>query len=132
MYHVTISQKSIHGFLSINLHNGKLVLFWRSCGNHIHRLRVFCEHLDFANVRMDSEDEDVIYCDGHEDSYNESGSEEGDESDFDIDCDEPSTPKRPHINDDFHYECLTPEALVSYMNGIIDEVNNVFQVSFLA
>ena len=79
---------------------------------------------------MDSEDDDVIYDDEHEDSYNESVSEEGDESDFDIDCDEPSTPKRPHITDDFHYECLTPEALVSYMNGIIDEVNSVFQVSF--
>ena len=77
---------------------------------------------------MDSEDDDAIYDDEQEDSYNESGSEEGDESDFDIDCDEPSTPKRPHINDDFHYECLTPEALVSYMNAIIDEVNNVFQV----
>jgi len=80
---------------------------------------------------MDSEDDDAIYDDEHEDSYNESGSEQGDESDFDIDCDEPSTPKRPHINDDFHYECLTPEALVCYMNDIIDEVNNVFQVSFL-
>lgn len=79
---------------------------------------------------MDSEDEDAIFDDEHEDSYNESGSEQGDESDFDIDCDEPSTPKRPHINDDFHYECLTPEALVSYMNAIIDEVNNVFQVSY--
>ena len=55
--------------------------------------------------KMDSEDEDAIYGDEHEDSYNESGSEEGDESDFDIDCDEPSTPKRPHVNDDFHYEC---------------------------
>jgi len=80
---------------------------------------------------MDSEDDDAIYDDEHEDSYNESGSEQGDESDFDIDCDEPSTAKRPHINDDFHYECLTPEALVSYMNDIIDEVNNVFQVRFL-
>lgn len=78
--------------------------------------------------KMDSEDEDAIYGDEHEDSYNESGSEEGDESDFDIDCDEPSTPKRPHVNDDFHYECLTPEALVAYMNGIIDEVNSVFQL----
>ncbi|KAK2547797.1 E3 ubiquitin-protein ligase arih1 [Acropora cervicornis] len=77
---------------------------------------------------MDSEDEDAIYGDEHEDSYNESGSEEGDESDFDIDCDEPSTPKRPHVNDDFHYDCLTPEALVAYMNGIIDEVNSVFQL----
>ena len=79
---------------------------------------------------MDSEDDDAIFDDEQEDSYNESGSEQGDESDFDIDCDEPSTPKRPHITDDFHYECLTPEALVNYMNAIIDEVNNVFQVSY--
>lgn len=85
--------------------------------------------MDIINTRMDSEDDDAMYDDEHEDSYNESGSEQGDESDFDIDCDEPSTPKRPHITDDFHYECLTPEALVSYMNDIIDEVNNVFQVS---
>ena len=68
-------------------------------------------------------------CDVEFDISNESGSDEGDESDFDLECDEPSTPKRPHINDDFHYDCLTPEALVTYMNDIIDEVNSVFQVS---
>lgn len=102
----------------------------KSCRDQTRRLRLVCKHLDIVNTKMDSEDEDAIYGDEHEDSYNESGSEEGDESDFDIDCDEPSTPKRPHVNDDFHYDCLTPEALVAYMNGIIDEVNSVFQVSF--
>ena len=75
---------------------------------------------------MDSEDEDFM-LEEDEDSGNES--EEAVESDFDIDCEEPSTPKRLHINDDFHYECLTPEALVNYMNEIVDEVNGVFQVS---
>lgn len=78
---------------------------------------------------MDSEDEDFM-LEEDEDSGNESEEEEQEavESDFDIDCEEPSTPKRLHINDDFHYECLTPEALVTYMNGIIDEVNGVFQL----
>lgn len=79
---------------------------------------------------MDSGDEDVLYEEDQDDSADESPSEEAENSDFDIDCEDPSTPKRPHLNDDFHYECLTPEALVSYMNEIIDEVNSVFQVSF--
>lgn len=109
----------------------KSVLFWNICGDYLLLFNLFPGHVDIINTRMDSEDDDAIYDDEHEDSYNESGSDQGDESDFDIDCDEPSTPKRPHINDDFHYECLTPEALVSYMNDIIDEVNNVFQVRFL-
>lgn len=99
-----------------------------SCGNYTQLLSLFRGLVDIVNTKMDSEDDDAMYDDEQEDSFNESGSEEGDESDFDIDCDEPSTPKRPHINDDFHYECLTPEALVSYMNDIIDEVNNVFQL----
>lgn len=99
-----------------------------SCGNYTQLQSLFRGLVDIVNTKMDSEDDDAMYDDEQEDSFNESGSEEGDESDFDIDCDEPSTPKRPHINDDFHYECLTPEALVSYMNDIIDEVNNVFQV----
>lgn len=76
--------------------------------------------------RMDSGDEDLLY--EEDDSVDDSQSEEAEHSDFDIDCEEPSTPKRPHLNDDFHYECLSPEALVSYMNEIIDEVNSVFQV----
>lgn len=80
---------------------------------------------------MDSEDDDFMLEEDEEDSENESEEEQAVESDFDIDCEEPSTPKRLHVNDDFHYECLTPEALVTYMNGIIDEVNSVFQVSFL-
>jgi len=78
---------------------------------------------------MDSGDEDVLYEEDLDDSADETPSEEAENSDFDIDCEDASTPKRPHLNDDFHYECLTPEALVSYMNGIIDEVNSVFQVS---
>ncbi|XP_020898460.1 E3 ubiquitin-protein ligase arih1 [Exaiptasia diaphana] len=77
---------------------------------------------------MDSGDEDVLYEEDQDDSADESPSEEAENSDFDIDCEDPSTPKRPHLNDDFHYECLTPEALVSYMNEIIDEVNSVFQL----
>lgn len=76
---------------------------------------------------MDSEDDDFMM---EEDSEIEQEEEEGVESDFDIDCEEPSTQKQLHVNDDFHYECLTPEALVSYMNEVIDEVNSVFQVSF--
>lgn len=80
---------------------------------------------------MDSGDDDVLYEEDQDYSADESPSEEAENSDFDIDCEDPSTPKRPHLNDDFHYECLTPEALVSYMNGIIDEVNSVFQVSFI-
>lgn len=75
--------------------------------------------------RMDLDEEDVLYDDDQEESSNESVS--GEDSDFDIE--EPCTPKRPHMSDDFHYECLTPEALVTYMNEIIDDVNNVFQVS---
>lgn len=107
------------------------MFFWNICDDYLLLSNLFTRHVDIIDTRMDSEDDDAIYDDEHEDSYNESGSDQGDESDFDIDCDEPSTPKRPHINDDFHYECLTPEALVSYMNDIIDEVNNVFQVRFL-
>lgn len=107
------------------------MFFWNICDDYLLLSNLFTRHVDIIDTRMDSEDDDAIYDDEHEDSYNESGSDQGDESDFDIDCDEPSTPKRPHINDDFHYECLTPEALVSYMNAIIDEVNNVFQVRFL-
>ena len=76
---------------------------------------------------MDSDEDDMMYDDDAEDSSNESVSGEG--SDFDIDCGDPSTPKRPHMSDDFHYECLTPEPLVAYMNEVIDEVNSVFQVS---
>ncbi|KAK3723058.1 hypothetical protein QZH41_008525 [Actinostola sp. cb2023] len=77
---------------------------------------------------MDSGDDDLLYEEDQDDSADESPSEDAENSDFDIDCEDPSTPKRPHLNDDFHYECLTPEALVSYMNEIIDEVNSVFQL----
>ena len=33
-----------------------------------------------------------------------------------------------NMTDDFTYEVLTPDTIVSYMNAIIDEVNAVFQV----
>ena len=74
---------------------------------------------------MDSEDEDFFYDEDDEASDELDDDYLGD----DIDSSEPAA-KRSY-DDDFQYECLTPESIVSTMNRSIDDVNNVFQVSFV-
>ena len=71
---------------------------------------------------MDSEDEDFFY--GEEDELSDVLDDDylGDE----IDSSEPAA-KRPY-DDDFQYDCLTPESIVSTMNKSIEDVNSVFQV----
>ena len=65
---------------------------------------------------MDSDEEDV--------SYEEEDDSDGDEG-FDSNYD---ASNQGNMTDDFTYEVLTPDTIVSYMNAIIDEVNAVFQV----
>ena len=74
---------------------------------------------------MDSDEEDF--------SYEEEDDEGEDSGDFSADLDEgfDSTydmPTTATVADDFTYEVLTPDTIVSYMNTIIDEVDAVFQV----
>ena len=71
---------------------------------------------------MDSEDEDFLYDDDEEISDGLDDDYLGDE----IDSSEPAA-KRPY-DDDFQYDCLTPESIVLTMNKSIEDVNNVFQV----
>ncbi|XP_028411294.1 E3 ubiquitin-protein ligase arih1l-like [Dendronephthya gigantea] len=76
---------------------------------------------------MDSDEEDF--------SYEEEDDEGQDSEDFSADVDEgfdstydmPSTAM--NVADDFTYEVLTPDTIVSYMNTIIDEVDAVFQLT---
>lgn len=72
---------------------------------------------------MDSEDDDFLY--GEEEDLSDALDDDylGDE----IDSSEPAA-KRPY-DDDFQYDCLTPESIVSTMNKSIEDVNSVFQVS---
>ncbi len=76
---------------------------------------------------MESEEEDIF-------NDEEDGLSEGfdDDDDFlvgdDVESSEPAA-KRPY-DDDFQYECLTPESIVMVMTKSIDDVNNVFQVGF--
>ncbi|XP_065060477.1 E3 ubiquitin-protein ligase arih1-like [Rhopilema esculentum] len=72
---------------------------------------------------MDSEDDDFFYDEDEEASDELDDDYLGD----DIDSSEPAA-KRSY-DDDFQYECLTPESIVSTMNRSIDDVNNVFQIS---
>ena len=41
---------------------------------------------------------------------------------------EPSAKRAMREQDDFQFDCLTPESIVSAMKRSIDEVNSVFQV----
>lgn len=76
---------------------------------------------------MDSDEEDVSYEEEDDsESVSEEISPEGDEG-FDSNYDVSS---QQQIVDDFSYEVLTPDTIVSYMNAIIDEVNGVFQVGY--
>ena len=72
---------------------------------------------------MDSEDDDFLY--GEDEDLSDVLDDDylGDE----IDSSEPAA-KRPY-DDDFQYDCLTPESIVSTMNKSIEDVNSVFQVS---
>ena len=72
---------------------------------------------------MDSEDDDFLYDDEEELSDELDDDFLGDE----IDSSEPAA-KRPY-DDDFQYDSLTPESIVSTMNKSIEDVNSVFQVS---
>ena len=68
-----------------------------------------------------------MFDDDEEESVSSSGEQE---DGFELDCDD-EPPRQKHkysVHEDFHYEILTPETLVTYMNQVIDEVNNVFQV----
>ena len=75
---------------------------------------------------MDSDEEDVSY-EEEDDSDSASECPDGDEG-FDSNYD---ASNQGNITDDFTYEVLTPDTIVSYMNAIIDEVNAVFQVGQL-
>lgn len=72
---------------------------------------------------MDSEDEDFPYDEDEELSDDLDDDYLAEE----IDSSEPAA-KRSY-DDDFQYECLTPESIVSTMNKSIEDVNSVFQVS---
>lgn len=74
---------------------------------------------------MDSDEEDF--------SYEEEEDEGEDSGDFSVDADEGfdatyDMPSSANLADDFTYEVLIPDTIVSYMNTIIDEVDAVFQV----
>jgi len=71
---------------------------------------------------MDSEDDDFLYDDEEELSDELDDDFLGDE----IDSSEPAA-KRPY-DDDFQYDSLTPESIVSTMNKSIEDVNSVFQI----
>lgn len=71
---------------------------------------------------MDSEEDDFYY-----DSEEEISDGGLDDDYLGVDSSEPAA-KRPY-DDDFQYECLTPESIVSTMNKSIEDVNNVFQVN---
>eukprot|EP00112_Aurelia_sp_Birch-Aquarium-sp1_P002902 Seg1321.9 transcript_id=Seg1321.9/GoldUCD/mRNA.D3Y31 product="E3 ubiquitin-protein ligase arih1" protein_id=Seg1321.9/GoldUCD/D3Y31 len=70
---------------------------------------------------MDSEEDDFYY-----DSDEEISDGGLDDDYLGVDSSEPAA-KRPY-DDDFQYECLTPESIVSTMNKSIEDVNNVFQI----
>ena len=71
---------------------------------------------------MDSDEEDFSYEEEDEESDNFSAD---DNDGFDSNYDLPST---ANVADDFTYEVLKPDRIVSNMNTIIDEVDAVFQV----
>ncbi len=74
---------------------------------------------------MDSDEEEFSY-EEEDDEGEDSGEFSGDADEgFDSTYDMPST---ANVADDFTYEVLTPDTIVSYMNTIIDEVDGVFQV----
>lgn len=74
---------------------------------------------------MDSDEEDFIYDDEDEEADDSEDlspdQDEGFDSNYDMPC-------SASVADDFTYEVLTPDTIVSYMNTTIDEVNNVFEV----
>ena len=77
--------------------------------------------LDDANDFMYDEDE----LSDPEDDQND---------DFDICCDveaagEPSAKRQMKDEEEFTYDCLTPESIVSTMKKCIEEVNSVFEVA---
>lgn len=80
---------------------------------------------------MDSGDDDFMY-----DEDELSDPEDDQDDDFDISCEveaaggEPSGRHRLKDEDDFSYDCLTPESIVVTMKHCIDEVNSVFQIPF--
>ena len=75
---------------------------------------------------MDSGDEDFMF-DEDDDEPSDCDDESEDFVGVDEDSIEPA-PKRSYEDDDFHYDCLTPESIVIAMKQSIDEVNSVFQV----
>lgn len=81
---------------------------------------------------MDSDGDDFMY---DEDELSDPEDDQDDE--FDISCDveaagEPSGKKHSKEDDDFSYDCLTPESIVVTMKHCIDEVNSVFEVKSFA
>ena len=75
---------------------------------------------------MDSDEGDFSYeeeDDEGEDSDNFSVDDDGFDSNYDL-------PSSANVADDFTYEVLKPDRIVSNMNAIIDEVDAVFQVCF--
>ena len=80
---------------------------------------------------MDSDDAEFMYI---EDELSDPEDDQNDE--FDITCDpegeqgEPSAKRHMKDDDEFSYDCLTPESIVVTMTKCIDEVNSVFEVIF--
>ena len=74
---------------------------------------------------MDSDNTDY----GFEDEDEVLGIEDGDDE---LDLAEPGQISRQasRPTEDFHYECLTPEIIAKTMIESIEEVNDVFQVTF--
>lgn len=80
---------------------------------------------------MDSDDDEFMMYDEDELSDPEDDQDE----DFDIDCDveaagagNTSAKRYWREDDDFKFDCLTPESIVVAMKKSIDEVNSVFEV----
>ena len=78
---------------------------------------------------MDSDDDNDFMYD-----EDELSDPEDDQDDFDISCHEveaagePSAKRHMKDEEEFSYDCLTPESIVVTMKKSIDEVNSVFEV----
>lgn len=49
------------------------MFFWNICDDYLFFFNFFIWYVDIIDMRMDLEDDDVIYDDEYEDSYNELG-----------------------------------------------------------
>lgn len=80
-------------------------------------------------VHVMESDDDHMY-----DESESSDPEDDQDEEFDI-CDggaegnEPAAKRVIRDDDDFNFDCLTPESIVLTMKKCIDEVNSVFEVS---